>query len=348
LEALFFKVRPTMKLSRKASAAFFSSILLAACGGSSEDSLSTALDSEESTSSLSAAALNMDDLDPSSAYALGAENLYNMHGADVSASADQDADGRAFTLNARAQSSGMLKLNKDSVDYRNIGVPWPTRHEGIPLGVPGGYSWQLQSRLADGNNKPAGYLAYTGWGQAFHEVGRTNLASNQAMELRQFNTLVCTRVNGVSNWRRVQRGGVFGGAFNPDFRSNIATPPQVSRTPTGDMRVFFSVGRAYHFWSNNARVDVPSAQICGFVVTMEARAVTRAGAPLPEGTPSAILIGAGADYWRTRTNPWVNHTTNRLIANGHLRRLTGNWDWYGLSTASTADLNRLRDVGFTE
>jgi hypothetical protein len=322
-------------------------MLLAACGGNSEDSISTALDSEESSSSLSAAALNMDDLDPSTAYALGAENLYDMHGADIVGSTDE-TDGRAFALNAKSTSSSLAKLNKDATDYVNIGAPWPTKHEGIPFGVPAGYSWQLNSALKDGNRKTPGYTAFTGWGQAFHEVGRTGLAGNQALELRQFNTLICTTVNGVSQWRRVQRGGVFGGAFNPDFRSNVSTPPVITRTTAGDTRVFFALGRAYHFWSNQARASVPSAPICGIVVAMEARAVTRTGSPLPVGAPSAILIGAGADYWLTKTNSWVNHTTNRAIANGRLRRLSGNWDWYGLSTASPADLNRLRDVGFTE
>jgi hypothetical protein len=337
-----------MKLSRKASAALLSTVLLAACGGSSEDSLSTALDSDESSSSRTSAALNMDDLDPSTAYALGAENLFNIHGADIVDSTD-DADGRAFALNARAtSSSGMQKLAMDATDFANIGAPWPTKHEGLPLGVPAGYSWRLTSALKDGNRKTPGYTAFTGWGQAFHDTGRTHLAGNQAMELRQFNTLLCTIENGSAQWRRVQRGGVLGGAFNPDFRSNVSTAPVITRTSSGDTRVFFALGRAYHFWSQQARATVPSAPICGFVVAMEARAVTRAGSPLPSGTPSAILIGSGADYWLNRTNSWVNHTTNRAIANGRLRFLTGNWDWYGLSTASTADLNRLRDFGFRE
>jgi hypothetical protein len=329
-------------------------IVLSACGGGelgsegNNPSLEVTGTSHANPSQFASDA----ELDISDLFAAGADAVDSFQGADVAEIAEeavndaieQDPEVRRAAL-AQKKTASIARLPMAVGDFSRIGTPYPTSHEGIPYGVPGGFSWRLTSRLHAGNNKPAGYRAFTGWGQAFHALDRTNV-KGQSLEIRNNQTLTCTKVNGQSQWQVVQRGGIAGAAFSPDFVTNKSVPATVSQQPGSVTRVSFPLGRAYHFWPSQGRVDIPSAPLCGIVVLLEARAVTGNGVPLSASTPAALLIGGGADYWQTRTNPWQGHKTNVAIAAGQIRRVTGQWAWFGLSTASTADLNILRDRGY--
>jgi hypothetical protein len=258
---------------------------------------------------------------------------------DVAEAAAADQAGRQQIL-----AGGKAVLPSDNYSWANITDPFGTPSEVLPMNVPGGYDWARSSVLHRGNAVPAGFKAMTGWGQVLSARDAAN-AATQGVEIRNHQTLLCTRVNGVLRWIEAQDGDLAGAVFRADFAGNVASPASVTKLGAGYSRIFFEKGRAYHFWPKQGRVDLPAGAYCGMVVVAEARAVLPNGSPLPSGVQPSMVFSLGADYWTTRTAAWSNFKTNKSAAIGQLRRVTGQWQWHGFSTASSADVQRLRATG---
>ncbi|MFN7569990.1 MAG: hypothetical protein ACK5TK_00850 [Betaproteobacteria bacterium] len=209
--------------------------------------------------------------------------------------------------------------------------------------MPASYDWAHASRLGRGNQPPAGYSALTGWGHVFWMVGAAT--GTQTVEIKDNQTFICSGAG--RQWQRVQRGDIDGGLFRADFagNDNLRAPfvPGLEGT-----RVGFAADRAFHFWPRQGRTALTSESLCGVVVAFQARAVRSDGQPLPAGAASSLLIGAGADYWVDTTAAWDRFQTNQDVGVGQLRRLTAQWQWYGINTAASSDLQRLLQVGFLD
>lgn len=214
-------------------------------------------------------------------------------------------------------------------------------HEARPVGVPSGFDWARGGRVNAGND-PGSKTAITGWGQVFRNAPISS--SGHRVQLRELSLYVCA--GRPARWYRLQSGGPVGRVFNPDFAGNISQPP-VSQSQT---EYFYSVefpyAKVFHFWPKVGRKNLPSTDVCGVLVTFEARlerdVSSDADAPYP-----VYLAGAGADYWATKTAAWSNYTTNTDVAIGSLSIVRPEWSVFGMTTAGDSDLRILLEDGFT-
>ncbi|MBX3606144.1 MAG: hypothetical protein KF788_12750 [Piscinibacter sp.] len=238
---------------------------------------------------------------------------------------------------AACSSAGSLSLPSD-LDLAQIQQDGRVPHEQAPQGVPRGYDWARGPRVGAGN-QPGRFRAATGWGQSFRAEGSRDAAGG-TLQVRDLQVLLC--VGPERAWQLVQRGPIEGRQFRADFGGDLSRPPPRFEQAGGVASVVFEPGAAFHFWPAQGRFELPAQPLCGVLVLLQAR--VEADRP---GGDAGLLLGLGADYWADRQARWDHFRTNRDIAIGRLRRVTPEWRWYGLSTASDADLQRLSDEGYT-
>jgi hypothetical protein len=258
------------------------------------------------------------------------------------------ADEAGAQTSAPSLPAGHTALALPAAELTEIARPFGTRHEALADGVPLSYDWALASRIGRGNQVPSGYGALTGWGQVFWAAGSgAGTAAAQAAEIKDSQTYVCS--GPTRQWQRVQQGGIEGAAFRADFAGNDNVPAQLTEVAQGHVRVGFPTGRAFHYWPRQGRTTLTASDaLCGVMVVFQARAVAADGSPLPAGVAPALLIGGGADYWASTTAAWNQYQTNQDVGIGQLRRLSGHWRWYGITTAAPADLLRLQQEGYAD
>jgi hypothetical protein len=250
------------------------------------------------------------------------------------------------TPRATALPPGHVSLGIPLGTLLRLSPPFGTPHQAIPAGVPGGYDWRERSRRGNGNNVPAGFKAFTGWAQAFWIDGAP--VGTQKLEVRQYQTLLCTLSAGTRRWQRVQWGDIEGAAFRADYVDNLNVPPEVERLAPSHWRIGFGAGRAYHFWAHQGRVVLGTEALCGILVLFEARAVEPSGRTLPPGTASTLLVGGGADYWLDTTAAWDQYRTNADVGIGVMRRVGAAWEWHGMGTADDDALTQLARDGIVD
>jgi hypothetical protein len=209
-------------------------------------------------------------------------------------------------------------------------------HEAPPLGVPRDFSWARFPDMHSGNSPKAAFKAATGWGQVFHAPDSYD--SSRHIQIRNFQVLLCVGAN--RDWVQVQHGGLAGAQFRADFKDNLNKSPVRVQREGDTTTIAFEKGAAYHFWPQQGRFALPSGDLCGWLVLLQARVDG------PSTKDGGFLVGLGADYWTTLTAPWDNYKTNDGVANGRLRLVSTDWQWYGLSTATEADLVHLRRSGY--
>jgi hypothetical protein len=234
----------------------------------------------------------------------------------------------------------------DKSDKGRVPLPWETLlkihsdmtlpHEARPDGVPADFDWAQRPRLGAGNN-PGSFLAVTGWGQVFKAEGSRE--HSMQVQIRDLQLLACH--GAARKWVLLQHGDIEGNQFRADYLDNINKSPVHFRQRNGVASVTFDAGAAYHFWPKQGRSDLPARDICGFLVLLQAKAI-----PSDPAEKGGALIGLGADYWRNRGARWDNYKSNEDVAIGRLKRLTPDWQWFGLSTASVSDLQRLYRFGY--
>lgn len=250
------------------------------------------------------------------------------------------------TPRATALPPGHVPVGIPLDALQRLSQPFGTPHQAIPAGVPGGYDWRERSRPGSGNTVPAGFTAFTGWAQAFWIDGAP--VGTHKLEIRQFQTLLCTVSAGTRQWRRLQQGDIEGAAFRADYADNVNVPAEVERLAPGHWRIGFGAGRAYHFWPRQGRAVLGNDALCGLFVLFEARAVEPSGRALPPGATPTLLVGGGADYWLNTSAPWDNYRTNADVGIGVLRRVGPSWEWHGMSTADADALAQLARDGFVD
>jgi hypothetical protein len=228
-----------------------------------------------------------------------------------------------------------LPAELDELKLQQIQQDFLKAHEKPPLGVPREYSWARYPRTERGN-APSTFLAATGWGQVFHTAEIQD--ASRPIQIQNFHVLLCSGPE--RRWLLVQKGGLAGAQFRADYKNNDNRAPSQFRQEGEITSISFEKGSAYHFWPSQGRFDLPGGDICGWLVVLQARV---AG---PAAAESGYLVGLGADYWLNRTAPWDNYRTNLGVAVGRLRQVGSDWQWYGLSTATDADLTRLRKTGY--
>jgi hypothetical protein len=258
------------------------------------------------------------------------------------------ADDAGAQTTAPPPAPGNTALALPATELGDIARPFGTRHEALADGVPLSYDWARVSRIGRGNQVPSGYGALTGWGQVFWAAGSTGAtAAGQAVEIKDSQTLLCSGPS--RQWQRVQHGVIEGAAFRADFAGNDNVPAQITPLGNGEVRVGFPPGRAFHYWPRHGRAPLSGTDaVCGVMVVFQARVVAADGSPLPASVAPALLIGGGADYWASTTAAWNQFQTNQDVGIGQLRRLSGQWRWYGVTTAAQADLLRLQQEGFVD
>lgn len=214
---------------------------------------------------------------------------------------------------------------------------WFMTHQAKPMGVPQDYSWYAKPQVEAGN-RPGRFKTITGWGHAFWSKG--TLGHPGQLQIRNFQTFICSGAD--RRWERIQSGMLEGAEYRADFKNNAAKKARY--TSDGIVTtVTFDAGNTFHFWPKG-RVTLPSADICGVVVLLEARTV-----PLAQGEAPSVsggyLIGVGADYWIDSSAAWDNFKTNKGVGLGRLKTVSPQWAWFGMSTAPENELLRLHTSG---
>jgi hypothetical protein len=239
-----------------------------------------------------------------------------------------------------AVNDGFESLPK-GLDIGAIAQPDLTPHQGIPEGVPSDFDWQATSRIRS-LTVPPGFSALTGWGQFFWRAGAGS--TDQSVELKESQTLLCEQNGSAVTWRRVQSGKIEGAAFNPDYKDNVNTPAVVDEIAPNVYRVQLEPGKAFHFWPLGRASFSQATQLCGVVYLLQARAVRPGGAEMGVASEQpSFLIGGGVDYWKSISAHWPE---NSGVGVGQLRSLSIKWHWYGFSTASPQALHILERDGF--
>lgn len=214
-------------------------------------------------------------------------------------------------------------------------------HEGRPAGVPKAYDWHTRPRLKQGN-KPGGFRAMTGWGHVFWDDDSGEAAPE--LSLRNMKVYMCH--GELRRWHRVQSGDIYGRQFAADFKDNFSVSAQRHAVTDDVLSVAFERGTAFHFWPAMGRVALPDEPLCGFVVLVQARRTFRDGVGR-DSSRGELLLGMGADYWLDKQSAWDGTGANAGIALGRLKRVSDEWAWHGLSTASDEDVTKLLSEGFT-
>lgn len=212
-------------------------------------------------------------------------------------------------------------------------------HDARPKGVPTGYDWAKGPRNGAGNN-PGLYSATTGWGQIFWVNGAK--INSDRIEVRNFKYFICH--GSEHNWTLLQQGGIEGKQFRADYVNNSNNTAEFFEEKDGVATIAFDTGSAFHFWPKQGRVTLPSKDVCGVLVLLEARLSPKYGTI--DNTREAFLIGLGADYWEKLNSKWSNFRTNTDVAIGRLKFVSNGWTWYGMSTASDLELRRLYQNGY--
>jgi hypothetical protein len=257
-------------------------------------------------------------------------------------------------LAGTAQAGAIARVPLTYAQLQDMGLDWTRKHEGYPMGVPAGYDWYAKP-VKHWWNDPRGFLATTGWGQVFYLNGAK--ASTNVVQIRNFQTLMC--YGSPHKWVLLQKGNVDGGQYRADFSNNTSVAPALFVKTDAETTVGFAQNGAFHFWPVMGRATIPDPKtVCGVVVLMEARvalppttSTTTAQALLDaqlanQIKPDTYLIGAGVDYWTTKTAGWDNYKTNGDLGIGRLKLVTKDWAWVGLSSASDADALLLFQSGY--
>lgn len=214
-------------------------------------------------------------------------------------------------------------------------------HEGRPAGVPKSYDWYSRPRLKLGN-RPGKFKAMTGWGHVFWDD--TSAEGVARLSLRGMRVYMC---HGEQHrWRLVQSGDIYGRQFDADFKDNLSVSTQIHVGAGGIFTVAFERSTAFHFWPAMGRVALPDEPLCGFVVLVQAKRVAGEG-EAAQSRAGELLLGMGADYWLDKYAAWDGMRANVGIALGRLKRISDEWDWFGMSTAADEDVANLLSEGFT-
>lgn len=254
-----------------------------------------------------------------------------------------------------AQAGATAYLTIPYAELAALNTDWSKPHEARPLNVPAGYDWAKSPAMNLGNKVPANFVSMTGWGQVFWSTTAT--PTTNVVQFRDFITLMCYGPD--RKWILLQRGPIDGAQFLATFENNTAKAAQTFAVTSEQATAQFSQGAAFHFWPAMGRANMPDVNNnCGFVILMQARVTvppvrsTTTAAALADAKaadailPNTYLVGLGADYWLSKTAVWDNYKTNKAVGVGRLRYATKNWGWFGMSTASDADLLRLYQTGY--
>lgn len=180
-------------------------------------------------------------------------------------------------------------------------------HERKPAGVPTSYDWKARPKLT--GNPSEGMGAMTGWLQAF------TIGANHGW-LQISNLQTWARTGRV--WALLQSGDVEGAVFAPSFAGNVNTTPTRLEHADGVATVEWPNSGAWHCWPLR-RAVLPACD--------EIAVACQVRATLP------LLVGCGADYWRTLSAPYGDGSNNPGIGIGRLRVIGPEWAWVGFSSA---------------
>ena len=218
-------------------------------------------------------------------------------------------------------------------------------HEGIPHGVPLGYSWQSQAITG----KDSGYFNKTGtdhwsneWGQIYADSTNVHPA-NTRVEVKNCSYWILPNTGG-GGWTRIQPssppGTVAGGLWTEDFTTSSGS--LVIRSESDGGQSIKPVANAVnHFWTTDPFYDTAFNVKDAFVVCS-----TRLVLDNPSGTDdrasAKYLINTGAD-WRVSNGscpipPGYSVQVCDSLGQGKMIYVTNNWRAAVFSSMTTADI----------
>ncbi len=204
------------------------------------------------------------------------------------------------------------------------------KHEGIPSGVPETYNWVEGPRIGYGNFPPEGWNAFLPWGQVYLEKGATPKASTwfQIKNLQAW--YLSEKSNTWIEW--VNTSTIDGANYAENFQDDANIPADIVVNGINGISSTLQAGYNFHFWNGEGRTSIDPDDIAGIWVSLESRIVQNAEGDENDTEPPKLLMGAGADYWRSLDAPWDNFTTNGDVMIGRFRFLTNEWQTFHAHT----------------
>lgn len=211
-------------------------------------------------------------------------------------------------------------------------------HAAAPHGVPSSFDWANGPRLGFGND-PGEFTAFITWGQLY-EAAEGNPATNSRVHLRHLQAWLLDSERG--EWRQLQYSlAVDGAAYREDFAGDISRPADIRFEDDGAISVTAGDGYNFHFWpAGGQRVSIEPHRIGAIWVTMQARLVVDDRFAADDRAQARYLLGVGADYWLNETATWDQWRTNGDVGIGRFRWVTRDWQWFNMTTADAATLER--------
>ncbi|MBR1235386.1 hypothetical protein [Bradyrhizobium sp. AUGA SZCCT0182] len=201
-----------------------------------------------------------------------------------------------------------------------------------PYGVPTIFGWYAGGPAATGNGAPpSDFLALTGWGQIYPQVGASNVAAN--VYLKDYRVYVHLTSGG---WQLVQdqaMNSVAGGHYVADFSNDSSSPMSLVVQPDGSARMASPAsGHNDHFWIFPRGSYTPGTVDGVFSIAQLRTDNARAN----------LIANFGADWWRSASAPYLNQdgvfVNNPAVGMGAWVKLTTTYQYFFFTTMTKSQL----------
>jgi hypothetical protein len=204
--------------------------------------------------------------------------------------------------------------------------------EGKPHGVPLSYSWSLKGRVGAGNKKKS-YTAITAWGQIFQDKNGTE-STNVRIQIRRLRLYVLDENH--TSWRLLQNSDLLRGAhYKEDYGGNVKVGADIRHERSGGISFVPKHGWNFHFYPPS-RAPISDISPAGILAIFEARLIPDDPGLVADLHQANFLMSAGADYWAGSSSNWDHFKTNTDVGIGRFKRITTEWRWASMTTASIA------------
>jgi PA14 domain len=215
-------------------------------------------------------------------------------------------------------------------------------HDAPPSGVPSNWDWAQGPTGGYGNNIPAGWNAFTAWGQVYAAKGWNPPAgSNTRVQITNLDSWYLSKSTG--KWVQIQHATtVEGAAFVEDFKNNGSKPADVKDESKngGGTSVTAGYGYNYHFWTGRALLVNPS-DIGGIYTRFQARLVLNDPNGVDDRASARYIANDGADYWRSMDAGWsADWSTNGGVGGGRFKFVKQDWQNFTMTTLPVDQLQK--------
>jgi hypothetical protein len=212
-----------------------------------------------------------------------------------------------FALAAPAAAAPVVGM--DTMLTADMALP----HEVLPHGVPTYWAWGSHAFVAP--PAPAGYSAFTAWGQVYRCANAPH-DPDDVIEIQGLQTWELDQ----SGWHQYQASSSITGVAFPEDYSRAQIAADIRARSGNWLKVRLTDGYNFHFWPA-ARAPF-GASVQTVVVLVRARLIAYGA------KANCVGLSVGGDYWQSLTAPTSNVTGAGV---GRFKRVEGGWRVFSMT-----------------